>query len=72
MDDLMPFGKYKGRPLGKIPKGYWRWLHKNVDLRGRLLEVCASVLAGRGVRPTPPPLDVEAEVERICKPWESP
>lgn len=21
----MPFGKYKGRPLGEVPDSYWNW-----------------------------------------------
>ncbi len=24
-NDKMPFGKYKGQPLGEVPDSYWRW-----------------------------------------------
>lgn len=23
--DLMPFGKYKDKPIGEVPDSYWRW-----------------------------------------------
>ncbi len=29
----MPFGKYKGRPISKIPKTYLEWLAKNTKLK---------------------------------------
>ena len=25
-DSIMPFGKYSGRPLRKVPAWYWKWL----------------------------------------------
>lgn len=28
-DDLMPFGKYKGQPLGNVPEEYLDWLRDN-------------------------------------------
>jgi len=24
-DSIMPFGKWKGTKLGKVPDSYWRW-----------------------------------------------
>ena len=32
----MPFGKYRGYQVGKLPTDYLNWLWENVDLRGAL------------------------------------
>ncbi|MFB3901915.1 MAG: putative quorum-sensing-regulated virulence factor [Acidobacteriota bacterium] len=34
---LMPFGRYKGRPLSKLPEPYFRWL-LTIDLRPPLVD----------------------------------
>ena len=34
----MRFGKYKGRTIDQIPKGYLRWLVANANLSGELAE----------------------------------
>lgn len=34
-DVIMPFGKYMGRPLGKIPADYRLWILKNFNWNGR-------------------------------------
>ena len=34
---LMPFGKYKGTPLGKLPESYCNWLYEQENLSDRLL-----------------------------------
>ncbi len=36
MDDVTPFGRYKGRLLSQIPRGYLRWLVQQKSLRGSL------------------------------------
>ncbi len=33
---VMPFGKWKGKPVDAIPIKYIKWLHKEVDLFGEL------------------------------------
>jgi putative quorum-sensing-regulated virulence factor len=29
---VMPFGKYQGRTLGRVPRGYLEWTLSNLDL----------------------------------------
>lgn len=33
---LMPFGKYKGEPLKKLPVDYLKWLLKNGEMKPEL------------------------------------
>lgn len=33
MDDVMPFGKYKGESVYEIPLSYLEWLVDNIDLQ---------------------------------------
>lgn len=35
LDTIMPFGKYAGKPVEKIPADYRRWMLDNFDWRGR-------------------------------------
>jgi hypothetical protein len=54
--DLMPFGKYEGRPIEGLPRPYLVWLWEDSDqgerLYGRVKTVIEAVLAGRPVPPT--------------------
>lgn len=48
-DRVMPFGKYKGVPLGKVPDSYLRWAIDEFDDEGYddLVEAMERVLMGR-------------------------
>jgi uncharacterized protein (DUF3820 family) len=59
----MPFGKYKGRPMYEVPKGYLKWMEHNMDLQGDLLVEVQYYLHGKP-RPMPPP-DVNQVVSSI-------
>ena len=43
---LMPFGKRKGTPLGKIPRRYWLWFIEQewAEYRPELLTYCEKKL----------------------------
>ena len=43
----MPFGKYKGEPLQKVPRGYLGWVLDNCDLDGQLLIDVKALVAGQ-------------------------
>ncbi len=45
-DFSMPFGKYKGTPVGEIPRDYLRWLQDNVELRPQLAAAIRETLEG--------------------------
>jgi len=32
-DNIMAFGKHKGKPLGEIPDSYIIWMWENTDLK---------------------------------------
>jgi hypothetical protein len=51
---LMPFGKFRNRPLDEIPTDYLWWLLDEVDLRPRLKKAIQSEV-DRRERPDPPP-----------------
>jgi hypothetical protein len=51
---LMPFGKYKGRKLYDVPKGYLAWLERNTRLQPDLLAEIQHYLHGTP-RPIPQP-----------------
>jgi DNA polymerase III epsilon subunit-like protein len=36
-ETIMPFGKYKGTPLGKLPENYCDWLYQQENLSDKLL-----------------------------------
>lgn len=36
--DLMPYGRYKGREMGKIPAPYFMWMLKAGAAKGRVLD----------------------------------
>ena len=45
---LMPFGKYKGKPIDSIPCGYLKWILANCELREPLKTAIRSAyLYGR-------------------------
>jgi uncharacterized protein (DUF3820 family) len=47
--DAMPFGRFKGEPLGQVPDGYLQWLAKNVKLREPLLSAVGREFKERGL-----------------------
>lgn len=64
----MPFGKYQGRDVDRLPKSYLKWLLRECDLSPELRRAVEDGLAG--VRYDPPtPVDVDALVDQICEPW---
>jgi hypothetical protein len=50
----MPFGKHRGVPLDKIPRGYLRWVLAECDLSPSLREDIAAIVKGE---PLPKSLD---------------
>ena len=57
--NIMPFGKYKGRCLTKVPKGYLQWLLTNCDIQGDLLEAIRAVIHNKPIPPTQAERDSE-------------
>jgi hypothetical protein len=53
----MPFGKYRGVPLGTVPEGYIRWALRECKLSSGLRSALSAELTLRGVEvpPAPPP-----------------
>jgi hypothetical protein len=43
----MPFGKFKGVPIGEIETSYLQWLHKTVNLREPLKTAVAVALKAK-------------------------
>ncbi|MFA5934983.1 MAG: DUF3820 family protein [Candidatus Paceibacterota bacterium] len=37
-NELMPFGKYKGKPMIEVPDEYLLWLYNNNKVFGNVLE----------------------------------
>ena len=54
-DDEMPFGKYRGYPIRRLPNDYLRWLILNVELREPLKTAIYSECKRRVSPPPPPP-----------------
>ena len=42
--DIMPFGKYKGKPIADMPSSYIAWLFKNTDLKNPLKEKLENLI----------------------------
>ena len=62
---VMPFGKYKNRPLDEIPRGYLRWVLKNCQMSDSLHQAVECMVKAL---PLPPePLSLEAELEAIMR-----
>jgi hypothetical protein len=49
-EQRMPFGKFKGVPIGEIETSYLQWLHKTVALREPIKSVVAAALAWKPVQ----------------------
>ena len=61
----MPFGKYEGREITDVPKGYLRWLENNVPIQGNLGEEVYAVLRGLPTPPKRPAKDIDDVVQSI-------
>ena len=72
----LPFGKYKGRAIARVPLSYLRWMLVNCDLGATLrAEICMVVFNGEP--PTIPQIRPEndfppnmTEAQRIDAIWE--
>jgi hypothetical protein len=49
-ETVLPFGRYKGQSLSKIPESYLNWLLDNMDLRYGLDREVRQELRNRAVR----------------------
>ena len=66
----MPFGRYKGRDIQTVPRGYLRWMRDNVEIGPQLAHAVACAINKQ-------PMDLESvdfrnaeeKVEEIVKPW---
>lgn len=55
----MTFGKYLGRPLDQVPRGYLRWVAANVaGLDPALADAIGKAISGQPVPDEPPAQDV--------------
>jgi hypothetical protein len=52
---IIPFGRWKNRPLHEIDTDYLRWANREVKLSSGLAAAVAEELRRRGVTPFPPP-----------------
>lgn len=52
-EPTMPFGKHRGKPLARIPKGYLKWASETCDLRPHLRAQVEAVLEGKPPPPRP-------------------
>lgn len=57
----MPFGMYHGIDLPSIPKSYLRWLLRNCEIKGDLLDSIRAVLNGQ----SPPPSQADLDADMI-------
>ena len=71
----MPFGRFKGKPVHKLPLSYLNWLFKNCDLSRDLREAVIDGFDRIEYNPPPKPdpawssfIDYDL-VDEICKPW---
>ena len=53
----MPFGKHKGVPLNKIPRGYLGWILTNLTLNPNLKRDIEAIYKGKPLPETPPTLE---------------
>jgi len=66
----LPFGRYKGRDITKVPRGYLRWMRDNVELTPLLAQAVKCVINKE-------PIDLdsvdmrtdEEKLADIIKPW---
>lgn len=61
----MPFGRFKGTPVNKVPKWYLGWLKDNVPLYGELKEAVEQALGV--IRVDVPGPTVEEQIAAICE-----
>ncbi|WP_171472655.1 putative quorum-sensing-regulated virulence factor [Frigoriglobus tundricola] len=58
----MTFGKYLGRPLDQIPRGYLRWVAANVaGLDPALADAIGKAISGQPIPEEPPAQDLYPE-----------
>ncbi len=64
---LMPWGRYRDKPITEVPRGYLRHIRDNFNLNGFLREVVVAVLDGKAL-----PEPDEVKVDRIVGSYQSP
>lgn len=52
-DAPMPFGKHKGRPIKKVPRGYAKWCLRELDLSPMLRSQLDALVSGQPIPPMP-------------------
>jgi hypothetical protein len=65
MEQAIPFGAHKGRPLSDVPGSYLTWLARTCKLSTGLRAAVGAELARRGVAAPPPPAP---KPEPVCCP----
>lgn len=66
----MPFGRYQGRDITTVPRGYLRWVRDNVQLSPQLAHIVNCVIKNRPVNLAS--VDLRSDEEKlteIVKPW---
>ena len=66
----MPFGRYKGRDIQTVPRGYLRWMRENMELGPQFAHAVKCAINKEPVDLGAVDLrTTEEKVEEIVKPW---
>lgn len=60
----IPFGKYRGTPVGDLPRDYLRWLRDNCDLRPQMAAAVEAALSGESREPPQSREELQRAVDR--------
>ena len=63
----MTFGKYAGKGLGEIPRGYLRWVLSKCELSDNMRTAIECVVKGLPIPPMPKERSLEDELQEIMQ-----